>query len=506
MRKELRTLFQEIEATEAKLKHLKEKALKINPAEHSNEKNDDSSLTAEEKELYRLRLKEKELLIQQTQEFSKVGCWKYDFQTEELEWSSETYKIFDYPGKHVGSLNDFYKSCLDEKTATRLLNMSQILRTKPISKRMNQSITTPIGEEKILSFTSTPILSDTNEIVGVEGLVKDISDSITGKSGLDNFFDLSYDLHCIVHWDTYFVKISPSWVKVLGYSEKEILSSSFLDYVHPDDMDDTIAIMKEIDAEGSTTRFRNRYITKSGEVVHLSWNTHLDSETQLAYCTARDVTESKLAQDELLTNLGEKDLLLREIHHRVKNNLQIISSLLSLQSGSNSAEKHLAKLYQDSQNRIQSMASIHEMFYQSEELDKIEFGKYLDKLVGDLTRTFASKNIQIDFSMNITPIHVSLNTAIPLGLIINEVVTNSIKHGGDDKGNVEIFINMEILEDGKLQFTIGDKGINSQSNVLVQSNESLGVLLINSLVEQIDGEIEQLDGLEGTVFKLVFTN
>ncbi|WP_107038575.1 PAS domain-containing sensor histidine kinase [Brumimicrobium mesophilum] len=501
MKEKLEKLNLEIARSEAKLKELKKQYLALNSSNVS-EQNDFGTGISEEN-CYNQILIEKDNLIQQTQEFSEVGSWNYNFLENKLTWSDEVYKMFNYPENFKGSLLDFYKSCLDELTVNRLQEIKKSIKS---IANMNHAIITPIGEKKLLSYTSRPILNEEGEVIAAEGLVKDISGDITGSNGLNNFFNLSFDLHCIVHWDAYFVKVSPSWTKILGYSEKELFAQSFLEFVHPDDMDHTVEVMKEIETTGSTATFENRYITKSGKVVHLSWNTHLDKETQLAYCTARDVTKSKLAQHELLNDLSEKDLLLKEIHHRVKNNLQIISSLLSLQSGANKGETKLAKLYQESKNRIQSMASIHEMFYHSDELDKIEFGKYLDKLVGDLTSTFSSNSIRIDFSMQLTPIQVSLDTAIPLGLLMNEVITNSIKHGGDSNGLVKILIEIEDLSDGKFQFTMGDEGVNSPRNILTNSCESLGVLLINSLVEQIDGEIVQLTDLSGVVFRLTFEN
>lgn len=152
------------------------------------------------------------------------------------------------------------------------------------------------------------------------------------------------------------------------------------------------------------------------------------------------------------------------------------------------------------------MAAIHEMFYQSEELDKIEFGKYLNKLVGDLEISFQSENKSIKFNIDADKIFVNLDTAIPLGLLINEMVTNAMKHGGDEEGKVVIHINMRTLKDNLLEITVGDKGVNRIDNLLSQKGESLGVLLINSLVDQIDGEIVQLEDYVGTVFNLIFLN
>ena len=506
MENKLEKINLEIETTEARLADLKRYLAIQNSKVLESRKDEVKTFDIHYVKSIKDKLKQKENLIQKTEEFFNVGHWRFNFKNRLLEWSPETYNIFEYPEDYKGTLTDFYMSCMDEKSTERFPNISQVLENVSKNSVMNQTVVTSSGTKKFLSFSSFPVYNEAGTIIAVEGLVKDFSDRITGKNGLDNFFNLSYDLHCIVDRDRYFVKVSPSWSKLLGYTEKELLSRSYMDFVHPDDLECTESRDVQNDEESSVLQFENRYITKSGEVVSLSWNSQTDDETQLVFCTARDITKSKLAQSRLLNDLSEKDLLLREIHHRVKNNLQIISSLLSLQSGSNSGEERLNKLYHESQNRIKSMAAIHEMFYQSEELDKIDFGKYMEKLTADLSSSFSALNNIIEFDLNLAPVDVNLDTAIPLGLLINEVVTNSIKHGGDKNGNVHVIVEMKVLADLKLQLIIGDKGTNSQKNILDKSEDSLGMMLINSLVEQIDGEIEQIYDHEGTVFRLIFEN
>lgn len=505
MDRELQKLIHDIKAAEANIAELKNQVKNYNPSSSIDELQEFNQQYPENIEEYKVKLEEKEKLLQKTEEFSNVGRWTYIFEPSKLEWSEETYKIFDYPDGYEGSLNEFYMACLDRKTFERLPEQDQKLRVSRDAQVMNHTIHTPSGNTKLLTFTSTPIYNSKNEIIGVEGFVKDLTDDVSGKKGLDNFFNLSSDLHCIVHMDRYFVKVSPSWSELLGYSEKELLSRSFLDFIHPEDVEKSDFSMNNLNDEKAKSAFENRYITKSGEIVYLSWNSRLDEETQLSYATARDITESKLAQDELLSDLGEKDLLLREIHHRVKNNLQIITSLLSLQAGVNNEHDQLADLYEDSKNRIKSMAAIHEMFYQSKQLDKIEFGEYLDKLIGDLSKSISSSQRSIDLNLDVEPIFVSLDTAIPLGLLMNEIVTNSIKHGADENGLVKVYVKVETLEDHRLKLTIGDHGVNRPKDILTQSGDSLGVMLINSLVEQIDGEITQLNDFEGTVYQLIFS-
>src|SRR5690554_6133032 len=504
MEKEYQELLLVIKSTEERLEKLKKVAAAYNSPELKKKLVGTNDFSLDEIDQYKIRLEEKEKLIRKTESFSNVGRWSYIFETREMLWSHEAYKIFEFPEGYDGNLNEYYMACLDEKTALRIPEQAHKLKTCKGSMIMNHTIQTSKGNTKLLTFTSDSILNSADEIIGVEGFVKDITEQIVGKKGLDNFFNLSSDLHCIVHMDKYFLRVSPAWSKLLGYSEKELLSKSFIDFIHPDDLQKSETTLHDFDKFGIAPSFENRYVTKSGEVVYLSWSAQMDEENDLAYCTVRDITKSKMERDELLSDLSEKDLLLREIHHRVKNNLQIISSLLSLQAGANSEQSKLTELYEDSRNRIKSMAAIHEMFYQSDELDKIEFGKYLNKLIGDLSLSVLSGQKLINFSLDVETVYVNLDTAIPLGLLINEIVTNSIKYGKDENGDVEIFVKLKVLEGNKLELVIGDNGRNSPKNILNQESDSLGVMLISSLVEQINGEIIQLEEFEGTVYQIVF--
>ncbi|PKR80917.1 hypothetical protein CW751_07040 [Brumimicrobium salinarum] len=505
MEEEIKQLIQEIRSTENKLTKLKRLADKFNSPALKKELSSLGALTEDEIKSIRAELNAKEKLFKESENFSNVGQWSYCFKTGIMDWSKKTYEIFEYPENYEGTLNDFYMTCVSEPSALRFPEQLDKMKTTYDQMIMNQSIRTPSGNDKIVSFSSNPILNEKKEIVGVEGLVKDLTPEITGEKGLDNFFNLSSDLHCIVHVDQYFVKVSPAWTKLLGYSEKELLSTSYMDFIHPDDRERADALVSQIDVKNKTIVDENRYVTKNGEVVYLSWNSKFDPETNLAYCTARDVTQLRLAQNELMNDLTAKDLLLKEIHHRVKNNLQIISSLLSLQAGLNSNHDDLSILYEASQNRIKSMAAIHEMFYQSENLDKIEFGKYLAKLTDDLIRTFESKNKKVEIDLKTETVFVSLNKAIPLGLIINEIVTNAIKHGADEQGKSFVFVNLECLPNKEFQLTIGDQSQKAFTDILNQEVESLGLMLIKSLTEQIDGDIRQVTTDTGTVFKLLFT-
>jgi PAS domain S-box-containing protein len=214
-----------------------------------------------------------------------------------------------------------------------------------------------------------------------------------------------------------------------------------------------------------------------------------------------DITERKESEDQLLKVIEEKEMLLTEIHHRVKNNMQIISSLLNLQSQYVEEEETLSVL-KESQGRVKSMALIEEKLYQSPDMSHINFKQYVEKLVSDILQSYRANTGLIHPIIQIDNIEMNMETAIPCGLIINELVTNSIKYSfpGDREGEVRVS-----LKNMGEQFVliISDNGIGLPEDLDFQSTESLGLQLVNSLTDQLDGEIE-VDKSHGTEFKITF--
>ena len=456
-----------------------------------------------ERNLIKKRLQEKEELLKQAERFSKLGSWTYYFQDNSIIWSDEVYSIFEVELSTKNDLLDIYYNRLDENTKIELEQHLTNAKERGESYEIRHLVHCPDGVKKWIIASGNPILDNENNVIGVKGLIQDITRNILGTRELDHFFNVSVDLLCIANKQGYFVKLSPYWTKLLGYSEEELLSTPYINFVHPDDRNNTSHEAEQLKSDYQTLNFENRYITKSGEVLILSWNSTTDPLTGLIYCTVRDVTKERLAKEKLLSNLSEKEVLLREIHHRVKNNLQIISSLLSLQSGLEPKRTDLVDLYADSQNRIKSMAAIHEMFYKSENLDKVDFSLYLKKLISDLIHTFQGPKNEITLDLKTSKVWVNLDTAIPLGLIINEIITNSIKHGIKPGQHGTIIAKFEKTNVGELKLIIGDNGVGTEDIFDDKKESTLGIMLINSLVEQLDGTIRQLKDMPGTVYEIM---
>jgi PAS domain S-box-containing protein len=203
----------------------------------------------------------------------------------------------------------------------------------------------------------------------------------------------------------------------------------------------------------------------------------------------RDITKRKKAEDQLQASLREKEVLLREIHHRVKNNMQIISSLLSLQSR-HIQDPGVLEVFKESQRRIRSMALIHERLYQSADLSRIEFSQYLDNLANRLLHSYQVDSDRVRLSLHSEEVFLNINTAIPCGLIVNELISNALKHAFPNGRKGEVAVELRRNESGEFLLRVSDDGVGFPKALDFRRTETLGMQIVVTLVDQIDGTIE----------------
>lgn len=449
------------------------------------------------------RLRENEQLLQDAQKMVRLGSWHFNLQTKNLIWTDELYRIFEFKNEYNP---DLYQNYLSRYTPDELpILKDHVTAAIEHKKKYNfrHSIVMDDGRIKWVYCLGVPVENKEGEVVALKGIVQDITNEVQKEIELESFFDLSVDLMAVAN-DNYFVKLSHSWSDLLGYSLEEMYSRPITDFVHPDDVAVTNEEINHLNNGEISLHFENRYICKDGRVVVLSWSSAPHSATNLVYAAARDITEQKAEEEQLKLTISEKETLLQEIHHRVKNNLQVISSLLSLQSKMNEENLELKRLYDDSINRIKSMASLHELFYKSIDRDRINFEEYTNKLVLDLLYSFRGEAHNIRPEIIVRDVFVNLDTAVPLGLLINEIITNSLKHGFHGRENGKIYIRLQKTGNGELCLEIGDNGSGFTSGIDISEAESMGLILISSLAEQLEGEIKRDMNSKGTHYTLRF--
>lgn len=343
--------------------------------------------------------------------------------------------------------------------------------------------------------------------------------------------DFTFDWEYWLAPDNSFTYISPSCKGITGYSPQEFIADPGLitRIAHPDDaplVSDHFSVLHKTPEPGVLDF---RIVGRDGEIrwlAHTCQPVYDRSGTYLGRrASNRDITDRKQAEEEIRllnetleqrvrdrtqeleqatetirASLDEKVVLLREIHHRVKNNLQIIISLLKLQSRYIGDEKTRLAL-QESQNRVMAMSHVHEKLYQSPDLTKIELDSYIRFLGDRQFQFYGMKGTGITFSTQIPGINVDISTAIPVGLIVNELISNSLKHAFPDGRQGEISITIQ-QQDATLTILYKDNGVGIPADFDWRNAESLGLRLVILLVEQQDGTIE-LDRSAGTAFMVV---
>ena len=216
-----------------------------------------------------------------------------------------------------------------------------------------------------------------------------------------------------------------------------------------------------------------------------------------------DISPNKELEEKLKSSLNEKEILLKEIHHRVKNNLQVIISLLNLQAGYLHDEETLRAM-QEGQNRVRSMALVHEKFYQLEGISEIDFAEYIEKLCQYIFQTYPETAGKITLDVESDNITFDIDTAMPCGLLINEIVSNSLKYAFPNGQEGKITIKLKAMPENKIQISVMDNGIGISEEYKLQNPSTLGLQLIGALTSQLNGEVEMFRN-NGTTFNITFT-
>jgi two-component sensor histidine kinase len=199
----------------------------------------------------------------------------------------------------------------------------------------------------------------------------------------------------------------------------------------------------------------------------------------------REAAERQRIEIELRRSLDEKVVLLREIHHRVKNNLQVIASLLNLQSAN--ADSDVQQVFAESQNRVHAIALVHELLYRAADLAHIELDRYLANLVMRLVQTYGTDAGRVTVTASAPDIHLDIDTAVPCGLMVNELVSNALKHGFPDGRRGKVEVAMDVGLDGNVVLTVRDDGVGLPGPLRWEEVRSLGLQIVGSLAKQLKG-------------------
>jgi PAS domain S-box-containing protein len=231
--------------------------------------------------------------------------------------------------------------------------------------------------------------------------------------------------------------------------------------------------------------------------IEIGLNPLRTEEGPLVLASIIDITERAQAAQRLMNSLREKEVLLREIHHRVKNNLAVINSLLYLQSSTTQDEQTL-RMLQSCRDRVYSMALVHERLYRSEDLASVDFAEYTEELTNQLFRNHVLSADTIQLKLEVEKIPLDIDRAIPCGLILNELISNALKHAFPNGRSGEIRVSLQRTKNGGLILSVADNGVGLPDEATLQTRRSLGMRLVHSLATQLDTQIEFLHRDPGT--------
>ncbi|MCP5003015.1 MAG: PAS domain S-box protein [Planctomycetes bacterium] len=393
--------------------------------------------------------------------------------------------------------------------------------------RLQQAITKPIrllrqstNELSIGNFDTRAEIQAGDEIGDLAEsfnmMAENLQNTTVSRDYVDNIINTMMDSLIVIRPDGKIKTVNQAVLTLLGYSKDELLGQSIEIILgegngHLYNKEDMKALngtgVVGLIKRGSVDNLETTYIAKDGRIINviLSCSVMRDVERKVQgiVCVALDITDRKSIENQLKDSLREKEVLLQEIHHRVKNNMQAIISLLNIQSKDIDDPKS-AQMFEESQNRIHSMVLVHEQIFRSRDLARIRLKEYIENLKDDLFRSYRIGGKKISFKMQIEDILLGIDTSIPCGLIINEILTNSIKYAFPGERRGEIKIDVHLINRDEIEMIVGDNGVGLPDNFNFRNSPGFGFKVLVDLVEyKLMGSIKLLQA-EGTIFLIKF--
>jgi PAS domain S-box-containing protein len=388
--------------------------------------------------------------------------------------------------RNYHSLRKINPESVPQNYETKLINKKGDIKDVHITVAL-----IPNTKNRVVSFL------DITERKKTEGSLKESENRY--RELLENSFDA-----VVIHDGNNVISANTVAMELLGIkTPEEFMNIPLIEFIHGDYHKTVMERVQKMLKNGETLPpIEEKFLRADGtsidvEVLATGFTYNGENAVQVVF---RDISHRKKIEKDIKASLKEKELFLKEIHHRVKNNLQIISSLLDLQ-GNYVDHKETVDVLHGSKDRVKSMAMIHDMLYQSVDLANIDFSNYIKNLVQDLFYSYGAKN-NIKPIIDAEEVFLNIETAIPCGLIINELVSNSLKYAFPDNKSGEVFISLH-QHDKYLELIIADNGIGLSEDINFENIQTLGMQLVNMLINQLEGSMElKRDG--GTTFHIRF--
>lgn len=443
-------------------------------------------------------------------ESAPVAIAMFDTNMQYIAASSRWIKDYNIQGIkiHGASHYDIFPEITDE-----LKEVHQHALAGSVISADDDEFIRADGSIQYVRWEVRPWYLSSGDIGGIVIFSEDVSERVKAVKALqDNeekyrtLFESNPDYTILIGLDGVILDVNSSAANFTNLSKEELIGKNYaeLGLFPKKDLHLLIESFANV-LKGEIIRpFQNRLVSKEASI---SWvETQLvplmkDGKVYSIMVIAEDITARKTATDQLIKSIEEKDVLLKEIHHRVKNNIQIISSLLNLQKQHVDSDEFV-NILTESQNRIKSMAMVHEKLYHSGDLTRINFAEYIETLVSDLYNSYATSTRQVTPVINVENVRFNIETTVPCGLIISELASNSLKHAFPKGKKGTLSVSLKTSAEWN-ELVISDDGVGFPEEFDIKNSKTLGLQLVNTLVKQLDGKIT-LNQSNGTQFKIVF--
>lgn len=467
-------------------------------------------------------LVENERRLSEAQKMAHIGIWDWNFATDEMYWSEETYRIFGLiPRKSSSSYNEVLSRTHPDDREYVDNAVKRAIEGNPFA--IDQRIIAANGEVRVIHVQGEVVFNEKNNPIRMRGTAQDITESKKAEERIKKLADAvesSDDAIITESTDGIITSWNKGAEQIYGYSAEEILGKRASVFEPDNRKGEVKQLIEKIRKREKIQHYRTLRLRKDGAIINVSVTLspvfNVSGEFVAVSAIARDITERIKAEEALAM---AEEARKKEIHHRIKNNLQVISSLLDLESEkfvykNTAPTSEILEAIKESQNRVISMSLIHEELYKGKGDDTLDFSIYLQKLAENLFQTYSVKCKNVHLFMDLEKnAFFDMDIAVPLGIIVNELISNSLKHAFVENQDGEIQIrlfreeteemeekNDEILE-SFFSLTISDNGKGIPEDLELESVESLGLKLVVILVDQLDGKIE-IKREQGTEFRI----
>ena len=479
--------------------------------------------------------RESEERLKQAAQIARLGIWDWEIESDQTEWYGEMFDIYgvkpeDFTAKGV----DYIEFTRADYKEAQFKNIERAFQNGITEEQLREGtelprdpqelcIVRPDGTEAYTLGDAIVIIDDDGTPTRMLGATLDITDLRQAEEALRmsertlrGFMETSTDAIRLVDEDGIVIEWNAANEQLDGITQADAVGQYYWDLMREFVDESTLMQNTGLDFEAFEREMKQflrsgnlpewlrveEYTARSTRQTINATNFLIETEKGYRFASIlRNITARKQAEEQIKRTLHDKEVLLQEVHHRVNNNLQTIASLLNLQANAitDPAVIHALK---DSRSRVHSMALVHEKLYGSSNLAYIDFAEYVQGLVNHLTQTYGEQAQRVKMNTHLANFTLDIDAAIPCGLIVNELVSNALKHGfiNGDSGNIDI----TTTHDGTMiELRVRDDGIGIPDSLKIEELSSLGLKLVYNLTRQLKGTVE-LDQIDGTAFVVRF--